>query len=219
MYGFWGLAIIVGLLHRCTELLSARRNATGRYRSETSSIRLWIRRRLLLPATFGGHCQDSTGFGTIPPRIEIILLVVYLIMNIVFLFPGYDLFEGNLWYGSFDLRPHLHSTNSTFRYPTYSLQTSRYLGDRAGLLTIAQLPVVFVFAQRNDPLLWITGWSFATYNRFHRWVARMCMMLAIVHSVSYSVYTYRAGEGLYVASWVEEYWYCGVIVSFRPRLS
>lgn len=111
-----------------------------------------------------------------------------------------------------------HRTDSTCRYPTYSLQISRYLGDRAGLLTIAQLPVVFVFAQRNDPLLWITGWSFATFNRFHRWVARMCMMLAIIHSVSYSVYTYRAGEGLYAASWLEEYWYCGVIVSFCPML-
>jgi predicted ferric reductase len=98
------------------------------------------------------------------------------------------------------------------------LQVSRYLGDRAGLLAIAQLPVVFVFAQRNDPLLWITGWSFVTYNRFHRWVARLCMMLAIVHSVSYSVYTYRAGEGLYAASWVEEYWYCGVIVSCCPKV-
>ena len=103
MYGFWGLAIIVGLIYRCTELLSARRNATSCDRLETSSTRLWIRKRLLLPATFGGHCQDSAGFGTIPPRLETLLLVVYLVMNIVFLFPGYDLFEGNLWYVDVDL--------------------------------------------------------------------------------------------------------------------
>jgi hypothetical protein len=30
-------------------------------------------------------------------------LIVYLVMNIVFLFPGYDLFEGNIWYGIVDL--------------------------------------------------------------------------------------------------------------------
>jgi hypothetical protein len=28
------------------------------------------------------------------------LLVLYLIMNIVFLFPGYDLFAENIWYDS-----------------------------------------------------------------------------------------------------------------------
>ena len=102
MYGFWALAIIVGLIHRLTELLATRCNA-GRYGPAKNSVRLWIVRRLLLPATFGGHCQDSAGFGTIPPRIETILLIVYLVMNIVFLFPGYDLFEGNLWYVSVDL--------------------------------------------------------------------------------------------------------------------
>lgn len=37
--------------------------------------------------------------GTIPPRLESILLVLYLVMNIVFMFPGYDLFAGNIWYG------------------------------------------------------------------------------------------------------------------------
>lgn len=102
MYGFWGLVIVVGLIYRCTELLAARRHATGRYQPENSSVRLWLRRRLLLPATFSGHCQESAGFGTIPPRVETILLIVYLVMNIVFLFPGYDLFEGNLWYGIVD---------------------------------------------------------------------------------------------------------------------
>jgi hypothetical protein len=99
MYGFWGLVIIVGLIYRCTELLAARRHATGRYQPDTSTIRLCLRRRLLLPATFSGHCQESAGFGTIPLRVQTVLLVVYLVMNIVFLFPGYDLFEGNLWYG------------------------------------------------------------------------------------------------------------------------
>jgi predicted ferric reductase len=105
-------------------------------------------------------------------------------------------------------------TNIPSRYPTYQLQLSRYIGDRAGLMAIAQLPLAWIFATRNDPLLWLTGWSFATYNRFHRWVARLCMVLAIVHSVSYSIYTWKAGPGLYAESWHDEYFYCGAIVSF-----
>jgi len=39
------------------------------------------------------------------------------------------------------------------------------------------------------------------------------MIHAIVHSASYSIYTWKAGEGLYAASWLEEYFYCGAIVS------
>jgi hypothetical protein len=98
MYGFWGLVVIVGLINRCTELLAARRYGSGKYRSEPNSVRLWIRKRLLLPATFGQHCQDPVGWCTIPPRSESMLLISYLVMNIIFMFPGYDLFAGNLWY-------------------------------------------------------------------------------------------------------------------------
>jgi len=217
MYGFWALAIVIGLIHRCTKVLNARRHAKSHYRAATSSLRLWVKRRLLTPATFSRHCQDPIGWYTIPPRLETVLLIAYLIVNFVFLFPGYDLFEGNLWYvrlGPWILPPH---TNVSCRYPTYQLQISRYLAIRAGLLAIAQLPVVWVSAQRNDPLLWITGWSFTTYNRFHRWVARLCLVLAIVHSSSYSIYTWHAGPGLYAASWMQEYWYCGGIVSRCPK--
>ena len=41
------------------------------------------------------------------------------------------------------------------------------------------------------------------------------MVHAIVHSASYSIYTWKAGEGLYAASWLEEYFYCGAIVRSR----
>lgn len=98
LYGFWGLVVLIGLINRFLQLLNARQHGPDRQRFESSNMRLWIRRRLLLPATFGQRCQDPVGCGTIPPRLESILLVLYLIMNIVFMFPGYDLFAGNIWY-------------------------------------------------------------------------------------------------------------------------
>lgn len=98
MYGFWGLAIVIGLINRVATSIAAKRPIAGRYRAESNSISLWFRRRLLLPATFGQHCQDPVGWCTIPPRLESLLLVLYFIMNIIFMFPGYDLFAGNLWY-------------------------------------------------------------------------------------------------------------------------
>jgi hypothetical protein len=84
-------------------------------------------------------------------------------------------------------------------------------------MAISQLPVIWVFSARNDPLLWLTGWSFATYNRFHRWVARICLLLAFTHATCFSIYTWKSGMGLvdyYTASWELLYFYCGAIVSF-----
>jgi hypothetical protein len=55
MYGFWGLVVLIGLVNRCAELLTARRHRSGRYRSDPNGVRLWIRKHILLPATFGHH--------------------------------------------------------------------------------------------------------------------------------------------------------------------
>lgn len=79
--------------------------------------------------------------------------------------------------------------------------------------------MVWVFAARNDPFLWLTGWAFATYNRFHRWIARISTAHAIVHSIAYSVYSYYSGTpeyNDYAAQWKAEYWYTGGIVSSDP---
>lgn len=103
MYGFWGLVALIGVANRCVESLTMRRHTAGTYRDNSNGLRLWIRKRLLLPATFGKHCQDPIGWCTIPPRLESILLTLYLVINFIFMFPGYDLFEGNLWYGNLSI--------------------------------------------------------------------------------------------------------------------
>ena len=58
--------------------------------------------------------------------------------------------------------------------------------DRAGILALANMPILWVFAGRNDIFLWLTGWSFATYNSFHRWVARIVIVQVIIHSIGYT---------------------------------
>lgn len=35
--------------------------------------------------------------------------------------------------------------------------------------------------------MWLTGWDFGTYNNFHRWVARVSTLQAVIHSVGYVV--------------------------------
>lgn len=46
---------------------------------------------------------------------------------------------------------------------------------------------------RNNVLVWLTGWNFNTYNQFHRWVARIATVEAIIHSVGYTVMAFITG--------------------------
>lgn len=180
------------MVYRASTLL---RKAPG---SGEASWWLWIRKNLILPATFGKHQAEVVAWTyTIPPRLESIIIFLYVIMNFVMCFPAYNLFIGNQYYAA------------------TKLQLARYIADRTGFLSIAQLPMVWVFAARNDPFMWLTGWSFATYNRFHRWIARISVVHAIIHSIAYTVfdfYEYGDSSG-YKLSWKAQYWYCGGIVS------
>lgn len=58
--------------------------------------------------------------------------------------------------------------------------------DRTGILALANMPMVWLFAGRNNVFLWLTGWNFATYNSFHRWLSRIVTLQAIVHSIGYT---------------------------------
>lgn len=93
---------------------------------------------------------------------------------------------------------------------------------------MANMPLMWVFAMRNNLLLWLTGWSFTTFNQFHRWIARIATIEAVIHSIGYTVEAFLGlwhssislkakrntdgGKTEYVEEWNEQYWYMGVIV-------
>ncbi|GES66786.1 FRE family ferric-chelate reductase [Aspergillus terreus] len=56
-------------------------------------------------------------------------------------------------------------------WPDTSDQILRYVADRTGILSFANFPLIWLFAGRNNVFLWATGWSFATFNIFHRHIA------------------------------------------------
>lgn len=62
--------------------------------------------------------------------------------------------------------------------------------------------------------MWLTGWDFGTYNSFHRWVARVSTVQAIVHSVGYTALVLdQGGWEYYVMYWHQLYWWTGELVS------
>ncbi|KAF7589934.1 hypothetical protein BBP40_003514 [Aspergillus hancockii] len=76
-------------------------------------------------------------------------------------------------------------------WPEISDQLLRYTADRTGIVSFANLPLVWLFAGRNNVFIWATGWSFASFNIFHRHVAWIATIQAVLHTVLYLVIFFR----------------------------
>lgn len=55
------------------------------------------------------------------------------------------------------------------------------------MLAYALLPWIWMFAGRNNIFIWATGWSFRTFNIYHRHIARATTFLAIYHGAAYTI--------------------------------
>jgi hypothetical protein len=88
-------------------------------------------------------------------------------------------------------------------WPEPRLQTWRYISDRTGVLAMANLLLIWAFAMRNNVLIWLTGWSFSAFNVFHRWVARVATIKAIVHSIGYTMFSFlgRINSIIFTCDW------------------
>ncbi|RYO80066.1 hypothetical protein DL766_008320 [Monosporascus sp. MC13-8B] len=148
-----------------------------------SRLSIWLRRHVTLPATFGYRNAQPFGWYTVPPRIQTITILAFTIMNIVFCAHGYRVFPGNLY------------------FPRVFTQSWRYVSDRTGIISFANFPLIWLFGMRNNVVMWLTGWDFATYNSFHRWVARIAAVEAVIHSVGYTALVYDL-----LAAHVVDYW-------------
>jgi hypothetical protein len=183
MYYFWGIVISIGI---CTRLLSLIRGLESQEwmhipDSESNNVNnelkepsiralpyALLKRFIIIPATFGYRCSQNIGWCTIPPRIQSLTITSFVLLNIVFCTCSYPVIEGNIF------------------WPKLSTQYWRYVSDRTGIISMANLPLIWLFGTRNNTLIWLTGWGFGTYNNFHRWVARVATVQAVVHSIGYT---------------------------------
>lgn len=66
------------------------------------------------------------------------------------------------------------------------------LADRAGLLFVVNLPVLYILAAKNNqPLGWITGWSYEGLNIFHRRLGEWLTVAAVIHAVGMVIGFYQ----------------------------
>lgn len=61
------------------------------------------------------------------------------------------------------------------------------LRNRSGTLAVLNMLPLFLLAGRNNPLIKLCGITFDTFNLIHRWIGRIVVFEAVVHTLSWLV--------------------------------
>ncbi|KAK2594310.1 hypothetical protein QQS21_007955 [Conoideocrella luteorostrata] len=194
---FWVAVVAVGAANRLMlaflRLLQTHNLPSNSYGSEVS---MWLKRKIILPATFGHKSATEVWYGTIPLRIQTLTIVVFTLLNIICSIYGYKITPVNLY------------------FPTKGNQILRYVSDRTGIISFANFPIIWLFGMRNNFAIWLTGWDFGTYNNFHRWVARIATLQAVVHSIGYTIRIFQAGGWAnFLSWWARMFWVAGEVAT------
>ncbi|KAH9221866.1 ferric reductase like transmembrane component [Leptodontidium sp. 2 PMI_412] len=133
------------------------------------------------------------GIISIPTRGRAFFIAFLVILNIIFSAISFTSVQPNTW------------------YPDTSNEISTYVANRLGVLSFANIPLLILYSGRNNVLLWITGWSHSTFLLLHRWIAAICMLQAVLHSIIFlQIYVTSGG---YNAESKFQYWYWGIIAT------
>lgn len=165
---YWGLVLFIGTLINLTTRIAPKVALKCNNKFWTQ-----IRQKIAMPAAYGySHSSHVAALKivnlTVPTRPQSLVLVVYGLLMIALYFPNYELF-----------REHII-------FPSYGFQLSRYVGVRSGIMAMCHLPLVFLFAGRNNIMLAFTGWSYETFNVYHRWTARGMYINVAIHAITFS---------------------------------
>ena len=173
----WAAIIIVTLIYRWTlNLLHHVRRIANlnhgtsadskqRYFSLPNETWASIKRHIIsAPLYRKRHTREfklsaAVNVGTLPSRIQTLLLVVYFGMNVALCAVHIDWSDVNVFYDDAVMRT----------------------GCIAALNTI----LLFFLAGRNNPLVWLLGIKFDVYNLIHRWVGRIAVFEALCHGIFY----------------------------------
>lgn len=150
--------------------------------------------RFILPPLIGNR-HNVPFFNTfiMPTRGQALFIAYLIIINIILCAVGYQSAHPSSWYGS------------------ETIEIATYVSNRAGVLSFANIPVLFLYSGRNNVLLWLTNWSHSTFLLLHRWVAVICTIEACLHSAIY-LQLYSA-DGTHSSESKLPYWYWGIIAT------
>ncbi|KXS99512.1 hypothetical protein AC578_4268 [Pseudocercospora eumusae] len=123
-------------------------------------------------------------------RAEALAIFGHLALAFIFCFVGYEDVAGNIY------------------APDHKINLGKLIANRLGTVALAHIPLVWVFAARNNPLLWLMSWPYDAFSQFHRWIARMFAVIAVGHAIAYSIVRHK--QGIYHEMWSQTFWHYGV---------
>ncbi|KAF2674344.1 ferric reductase-like protein transmembrane component 4 [Microthyrium microscopicum] len=129
------------------------------------------------PPLFGSKHSQPVFWNLLilPTRGQAFFIAYLTILNLVLSSVDIWTKQPNSWY---------ESTNEAI---------TTYIANRTGVLSFINLVLAFLYAGRNNFLLWITNWSHLTFIIAHRYIALISTLQAIIHSVLYLVLKVQAG--------------------------
>ncbi|KAG5362270.1 Ferric reductase transmembrane component 3 [Yarrowia sp. C11] len=182
---FWAMVFFVGVISNF--IAKNAHNVTARFfAGKKTNI---VRRHFFMSAL--GSLKHNVplsirrmGIMAVPTRAQFVVTFIYVFAEIIYIFIGLAIAPRDL--------------------PLQDLRANwiKSIANRSGGMAVTQVPWIFLFAGRNNILMWMTGWGFDTFNVFHRWIARMCVLHALIHTVAYamSAHNYNFLEaGLHLA--------------------
>jgi predicted ferric reductase len=90
------------------------------------------------------------------------------------------------------------------------------LANRLGVLSFANFGILLLYSSRNNVLLWATDWQHSTYILLHRWVGRIAILQAILHSIIFLRDWIITNQLLH--DQVLPYWWWGCIATIAASL-
>lgn len=131
-----------------------------------------------------------------PTRGQAFFIFYLIAINIILSAIGFKSSQPNSWY------PSVLGTDG---------QIVSYFTNRVGVLSFANIPLLFLYAGRNNILLSLTNWSHGTFLLLHRWVAWIATLQAILHSIIYlQIYVH---DGTHASESKLPYWIWGVVAT------
>jgi NAD(P)H-flavin reductase len=135
------------------------------------------------------------GLAIIPTRGQALFIAYIWAINIILSAVGYNITWPNSWYG------------------TKPEEVVAYVGNRAGVLSFANLGLVVLYSSRNNVLLYLTNWSHSTFLLVHRWLAFICTLQACLHSAVWLQIYLKQGAKAHAEQAALEYWVWGIIAT------
>ncbi|KAK7699902.1 hypothetical protein SLS64_011333 [Diaporthe eres] len=167
IYIFWGIVMGLATIFNLGSRFSVDPPAFA------SRILRPVRANLSIPPLFTRQTQ------AVPSRLEALIIVAFFVLSLILCAVTIEPFPKSWIYVSFK--------------KDAEAQILSLIGRRCSDMAIANLAIIWLFSMRNNPLILLTGWSFATFNQFHRWVARITFLEILVHASVFTKYEFVKG--------------------------